>query len=202
MSEDILHGLRSTEPMTGKENSGLAPKPWQMSTDTSSGDIASNSSHPEFFSRFVFYHLDPSKIPKSKFRKASTKSGARMLGRKVMYCRESRKLQYVSVNAAGSTRFTNESFSLHVDLLVTGVTAVSKNGVRLGKGMGYAEREFEILREAGVAGRSPDTLVATTCHTMQLLDHLDYNEYMDASHDLGADLIATSDSKVHRVKRP
>merc|ERR1712224_211094 len=119
----------------------------------------------------------------------SSKAGARMLGRKVMYCRESRKLRYTCVDDAGVDFFTNESFSLHVDLLITGVTAVSKNGVRLGKGMGYAEREYEILREAGAVSSRPGTLVATTCHRLQLFDYLDYAEYMDERHDVGVDLI-------------
>uniref|UniRef100_A0A7C4BEF2 5-formyltetrahydrofolate cyclo-ligase n=1 Tax=Ignisphaera aggregans TaxID=334771 RepID=A0A7C4BEF2_9CREN len=54
-----------------------------------------------------------------------------------------------------------------VDLIVAGSVAVSTYGERLGKGEGYSELEYSILRELGKA--SEDTPIATTVHDAQVV---------------------------------
>jgi 5-formyltetrahydrofolate cyclo-ligase len=55
-----------------------------------------------------------------------------------------------------------------VDLIVAGSVAVSIYGERLGKGEGYSELEYSILREFGKA--SEETPIATTVHDVQVVD--------------------------------
>ena len=55
-----------------------------------------------------------------------------------------------------------------IDLYVVASVAVSTNGVRLGKGRGFAELEWAILKELGLV--DADTLVATTVHQAQIIE--------------------------------
>lgn len=54
------------------------------------------------------------------------------------------------------------------DLLVTGASAVSHNGVRFGKGHGYFDLEWAIFTELGVAEEA--TPIVTLIHDVQLVD--------------------------------
>lgn len=74
-----------------------------------------------------------------------------------------------------------------VDLVVVGSVAVSRAGVRIGKGAGYSDLEFAFLMEAGLI--SPETVVVTTVHALQVLDE----ELPATGHDFGVDLIVTPD---------
>lgn len=69
-----------------------------------------------------------------------------------------------------------------VDLVVMGSVAVDLDGHRAGKGEGYADREYAILRELGMA----DVPVVTTVHDLQVTRGLP-----TSSHDVPLDLIAT-----------
>jgi len=71
-----------------------------------------------------------------------------------------------------------------IDLVVTGCVAVDKRGVRLGKGGGYAELEYAILRELGVVDEN--TPVVTTIHDVQIVDEIPLEP-----HDLTVDYYAT-----------
>ncbi len=71
-----------------------------------------------------------------------------------------------------------------VDLFVTGSVAVSLRGERLGKGGGYADREYQMLLEAQKI--SPETPVLTTVHPLQILP-----EIPAEPHDLRVHLIVT-----------
>ena len=71
-----------------------------------------------------------------------------------------------------------------IDLIITGSVAVTKQGARLGKGHGYAELEYAILRELKLV--SKDTLIATTVHDLQIVKHIPMQK-----HDLPVDYIAT-----------
>ncbi len=94
-----------------------------------------------------FLLLDPQKIPRSRLEEASTISGAFKLGRPV----HPRDLPAI-------------------DLIVIGSVAVTPSGWRVGKGEGYAELEYGILRTFGkVDGSTP---VFTTVHELQLVDEL------------------------------
>jgi 5-formyltetrahydrofolate cyclo-ligase len=117
-----------------------------------------------------FLILDPHKIPKSQYSKASSIYGAFKYGKP---CR------------------INEMPS--IDLVVVGSVAVSRDGIRIGKGGGYSEIEYGVLREIGSA--KEDTPIFTTIHDVQILD-----EVPREPHDLIVDAIITP-TKVIRIKR-
>jgi len=71
-----------------------------------------------------------------------------------------------------------------VDLIVAGSVAVSRSGVRAGKGGGYSEIEYGILRELGLADEN--TPIVTTVHDLQIVDAVPADE-----HDLSVDVIVT-----------
>ena len=90
-----------------------------------------------------FVELDPS-VLKCPPAQASTISGAFRYGRPV---------------------FVHEMRP--VDLVISGSVAVNRQGVRVGKGGGYADLEYGLAAAAGIVG--PDTPVITTVHPLQLL---------------------------------
>ena len=57
-----------------------------------------------------------------------------------------------------------------VDLVISGSVAVNREGVRVGKGGGYADLEYGLAIAAGVVGSG--TPVLTTVHPMQVLAEL------------------------------
>jgi 5-formyltetrahydrofolate cyclo-ligase len=72
-----------------------------------------------------------------------------------------------------------------VDLVVSGSVAVTELGDRIGKGEGYSDLEFAVLREFGRVG--DDTPVATTVHELQVVD----DAWPVADHDVPLDLVVT-----------
>ncbi len=108
-----------------------------------------------------FIMIDPAIIPKSMLRFASTIKGAFRLGR---------LLRLTEIPP--------------IDLVITGCVAVDRRGNRLGKGGGYAEIEYAILRELGVTDES--TPVITTVHDIQVVGRVPREE-----HDLTVDVILT-----------
>lgn len=119
-----------------------------------------------------FILLDPNEIPFSKRIYASTIKGAFMYGKII-------PLDKIP----------------EIDLVVTGCVAVDLKGGRLGKGGGYAELEYAILREIGVV--NDNTPVVTTVHDVQIVDHIPMEE-----HDLTVDIIATPTRIYHITPRP
>jgi 5-formyltetrahydrofolate cyclo-ligase len=85
-----------------------------------------------------------------------------------------------------------------IDLLVFGSVAVSADGDRVGKGAGYAELEFAVLRTLGVV---PDDIpVATTVHDAQVVPAIPREPF-----DVTLDLICTPTRTLrpaHRGPRP
>jgi len=79
-----------------------------------------------------------------------------------------------------------------VDLIVSGSVAVTEAGGRIGKGEGYSDLEYAILRELGLVDE--ETPVATTVHDRQVIDEA----VALAAHDVGMDLVVTPE----RVVRP
>lgn len=73
-----------------------------------------------------------------------------------------------------------------LDLIVTGCVGVTRAGARLGKGGGYSDLEFAMLRDQGCVG--PDTVIATTVHAVQILED---GMIPVEAHDISLDLIAT-----------
>lgn len=86
-----------------------------------------------------------------------------------------------------------------LDFCVVGSVAVGRLGGRTGKGAGFADLETAIFREQGTI--RPDTPIATTVHSCQLVD--DSHVVIEA-HDSPLDFIATeaelivTDNRDHR----
>ncbi|WP_312910342.1 5-formyltetrahydrofolate cyclo-ligase [Natronosalvus caseinilyticus] len=78
-----------------------------------------------------------------------------------------------------------------IDLIVSGSVAVDETGTRIGKGEGYSDLEYAILRELSLV--DDETVVATTVHERQLVSGLEAD-----AHDVPMDLIVTPE----RVLRP
>ena len=76
-----------------------------------------------------------------------------------------------------------------VDLIVSGSVAVNEAGVRIGKGEGYSDLEYAVLRELDLVDE--ETPVATTVHERQVRDH----DCVDA-HDVPMDLVVTPERTV------
>ena len=111
----------------------------------------------------VFIELDP-RLPEVDPRKASTISGAFKVGRPV-YVDEMQQ----------------------VDLVISGSVAVNREGVRVGKGGGFADLEYGLAAAAGIL--TPETPVITTVHPMQVLDE----ELPWTQHDVPLDIVVTVD---------
>ena len=60
--------------------------------------------------------------------------------------------------------------TVKVELFVAGSVAVAPDGGRLGKGTGFSDREYSILKESG--SLSPETPVITTVHDMQIVENI------------------------------
>jgi 5-formyltetrahydrofolate cyclo-ligase len=77
-----------------------------------------------------------------------------------------------------------------VDLVVSGSVAVTEAGARVGKGEGYSDLEWAVLREFGVVGEA--TPVATTVHELQVRDE----SWPTDPHDVPLDLVVTPERTV------
>ncbi len=108
-----------------------------------------------------FVELDPAALSISP-AKASTISGAARAGRPV-YVEEMRP----------------------VDLVISGSVAVNRQGVRIGKGGGFADLEYGLAVAAGVV--VPGTPVVSTVHAMQVLDE----DLPMTHHDVPLDYVVT-----------
>jgi len=77
-----------------------------------------------------------------------------------------------------------------IDLVVSGSVAVSESGDRIGKGEGFSDLEWAVLRELGlVDGETP---VATTVHELQVREE----EWLADEHDVSLDLVVTPERTV------
>ena len=73
----------------------------------------------------------------------------------------------------------------HTDLLVCGSVATSRDGARLGKGGGFTDLEYGLLREEGKIREL--TPIITTIHPLQLILH----KIPMFPHDLPVDFVIT-----------
>ena len=112
----------------------------------------------------AFRKLDPEKIPKERYDDAATLKRGGKWG------------EDLALDALPK-----------VDLVVMGSVAVTRDGRRLGKGHGYADLEYAILRELG----NPPIPVVTTVHLLQVLDG-----FPTEDHDLPVSVIATPDDVI------
>jgi 5-formyltetrahydrofolate cyclo-ligase len=107
-----------------------------------------------------FLKLEPNTIPRTSVPRASTIRGAFKHG-----------------------RFAEPS-EVKVDMLVAGSVAVSLDGGRLGKGTGYSDKEYAVLRDSG--GLASDVLVVTTVHDVQIVEEIPQDGW-----DVRVDVIVT-----------
>jgi 5-formyltetrahydrofolate cyclo-ligase len=70
-----------------------------------------------------------------------------------------------------------------IDLMLVGSVALHKDGRRIGKGEGYADREYAIIRELG----NPPIPVIGTVHSTQVVE----DEFEIGPYDLTVDFIVT-----------
>ncbi|GAA0722638.1 5-formyltetrahydrofolate cyclo-ligase [Halorubrum trapanicum] len=127
-----------------------------------------------------FLRLDPAEIPPEEIDDATTVSGISEYG----------------------TPTAPEDVS-HVDLIVAGAVGVTTDGARIGKGEGYSDLEWAILREIDAV--DSDTTVATTVHELSVLDGPESAVGADLSdsdlsepdaHDVPLDLVVTPERTV------
>ncbi|KAL6642314.1 hypothetical protein ACP70R_020495 [Stipagrostis hirtigluma subsp. patula] len=94
-----------------------------------------------------------------------------------------------SVGAAKYGKSIGLDERLKVDLIVIGSVAVDPNsGARLGKGEGFAELEYGMLRYMGAIDDS--TMIVTTVHDKQLVDDIPVEKLL--VHDVPVDIICTA----------
>ena len=77
-----------------------------------------------------------------------------------------------------------------VDAIVVGSVAVTESGERIGKGEGYSDLEFAMLREFGLV--DDDTTVVTTVHELQVVD----DDVGAEAHDVPVDAVCTPERTV------
>jgi len=108
-----------------------------------------------------FLKLDPKRVPKQSIGKAVSISGAFRVAEKVPLS----KLPAI-------------------DLIVAGSVAVSLEGGRIGKGEGYSELEYGILRDRRLVGNY--TRIVTTVHDRQIVAPFPVKK-----HDIPVDYVLT-----------
>ncbi|RLE89997.1 MAG: 5-formyltetrahydrofolate cyclo-ligase [Thermoprotei archaeon] len=109
-----------------------------------------------------FLILNSDRMPRSKIRYAATIRGAFKYGIKSIL----------------------PPSKLHIDLKVVGSVAVSLDGARLGKGGGYSDLEYAILRELELVDET--TPIITTVHPVQIVKQIPMTK-----HDVPIDAIYT-----------
>jgi 5-formyltetrahydrofolate cyclo-ligase len=119
--------------------------------------------------RAGFLLLDPHKIPSNRLAEASIIHGAFQHGRSVK---------------------PNE---IKIDLFVAGSVAVAPDGGRLGKGTGYSDQEYNILKNAG--SLTAHTPVITTVHDIQLVEKILSDQW-----DVPVNIIVTPTQIIRVVK--
>ena len=125
--------------------------------------------------KFLF-QINGEVLSMAKAYKASTKKGAANIG------------------VAKSIDDFHRGF--HIDAVVVGSVAVATNGVRLGKGKGFAELEWAILWKKGIVDEN--TCVITTVHEKQIVSQEELPDSLMSDHDLPVDIIVTP-WKTYRV---
>jgi 5-formyltetrahydrofolate cyclo-ligase len=108
-----------------------------------------------------FFLLDPARISRQHYRAAASIGG---------FARHGEALALADLPP--------------IDLVVMGAVAVAADGARVGKGEGYAELEYAVLRQLGRL--RPDVLVCTTVHDVQLVEAIPVEPF-----DVPVDLVAT-----------
>ena len=116
-----------------------------------------------------FLRLDPAAIPADEIDDATTVSGISAYG------------------APAAPAAVSD-----VDLIVAGSVGVATDGFRIGKGEGYSDLEWAVLRELGAV--DGDTTVATTVHELSVLDGPESAVRGSVAGDGGAAALPTPDA--------
>lgn len=77
-----------------------------------------------------------------------------------------------------------------IDLVVSGSVAVDERGARVGKGEGYSDLEFAILREFGLV--DDDTVTVSTVHEIQVVE----DGLSPEGHDVPLDYVVTPERTI------
>ncbi len=85
-------------------------------------------------------------------------------------------------------------FDREIDLFLTGCVAVDVKGNRVGKGSGYGDKEYALLRERGLI---KDCAVVAVCHDLQIFDDI---SHLCEEHDVRSDYILTP-TRVIKIKK-
>jgi len=117
-----------------------------------------------------FLLLDPQNIPSNRISEASTIHGAFKHGRSV------------------------KPQEIKIDLFVAGSVAVAPDGGRLGKGTGYSDQEYDILKNAG--SLKAQTPVVTTVHNIQIVENIPKGQW-----DVPINIIVTPTQIIHTKKK-
>lgn len=118
-----------------------------------------------------FFRFDPDRIPEGHLRQAASLSRGKRWG------------EAVPVTELGP----------EIDLVLTGSVAVTRDGRRCGKGHGYGDLEYALLRELG----HPALAVATTVHPLQVV-----NAFPPDPFDFPVSLIATPGETIEVLEPP
>ncbi|KAJ8476971.1 hypothetical protein OPV22_020698 [Ensete ventricosum] len=107
-----------------------------------------------------------------------------------------------SVGAAKYGRPIGLDEKIKVDLIVIGSVAVDpRTGARLGKGEGFAELEYGMLRYMGAI--DDNTMIVTSVHDKQLVDDIPVEKLL--VHDVPVDIICTPTQIIYtdtRIPKP
>lgn len=117
-----------------------------------------------------FHLLDPDRIPADHFRDAAT----------------------LKAMADWSETVSLDDMP-QLDAIVTGCAAVTASGKRAGKGEGYSDLEYAILRELGFDA----VPVATTVHDLQVVD-----DFPIDANDIPLSVICTPTTTLHVAEPP
>ncbi|WP_396611532.1 5-formyltetrahydrofolate cyclo-ligase [Haloferax sp. S1W] len=82
-----------------------------------------------------------------------------------------------------------------IDLVVSGSVAVTESGARIGKGEGFSDLEFAVLRGLGAVG--DETAIATTVHELQVRNDAPEPD----AHDVPMDIVVTPERMI-RTETP
>lgn len=85
---------------------------------------------------------------------------------------------------------------IQIDLLIVGSVAVSKDGYRIGKGKGFADLEFALLKE--MKAIDDNTVIITVVHDIQVFETLPSNLFQ--TYDVPVDIIVTP-TQIIRVEK-
>jgi len=135
---------------------------------------------PTYGIRRGFLRLDPSAVPAGQAAFASTLDGMNRFGERIPLSEMEDSL---------------EPF----EYMVTGASFVTGDGLRMGKGHGYFDLEWAMLREIGLAG--DPTAVVAMVHDVQVLDDVHGRE-LAADHDTIVDEIVTPTTRIEIEDSP